>query len=419
VKSLKLRSLGAKLIVMLWVAARLVSMARDEMRRVKAAIKSIGRYPVKHQTSVAEERGVADVLTDDELMYDRLVAGIFREVLDFVASGQEVAFKANEDLNAPKPPSKFEFRGPELGGRMSQELLDLIGQVLWRWVKGLQDKGLKFDFVAGIPNAGDPIADAVVRAAAAEGVQLQRLWLIKQSHGKRRRITEVKPGNWRRGSQVLLIDDVISHGGSKAEAIRVLRAVELVPVALLLVVNRDQGGVQELLRMGVKTHSVFRWEVLRHRYRFLGWMSQEQCQREEDYLQRDREYWQMRRSVLPEDISRADFDVVTVGRAVMIRKGHDGGCLACDDCWEDARAVVVALWNRGRLRHPLSANDPWPRSDLSIWSDQLADDDPDVILVAGHLLERSGESKLEIAKVGVASLLQYGRLAGDHERQTA
>jgi orotate phosphoribosyltransferase len=404
-----------------WMAARVVSKAQQAMGRSVVAAKNYLSYPLAKSQSVKSlaKTKPEEALSEDEMMYERLMAMIFEEVLDFQTYGREVAFKANEDPGAPKPPSKFEFRGPELGGRMSGELLELIGRVLWRWVKGLKQKGFKFDYIASIPNAGDPLADALSRAAADEGVVLNRVWLVKQSTGKRRRIAGVRPGSWNKGARVLLIDDVISHGGSKIEAIRVLRAAGLVPAGLLLVVNREQGGVEELLRMGVQTHAMYRWGALRHRYRFLGLMSHDQCERETDYLRRDREYWLPRRGLLPDDIPKSDFDVVTVSRAMMVHNGCDGGCLACSDCWDDARAVVAALWNHGRLKVSLGAQDPWPRGDWNMWSGQLADDNADVVLAVSQLPRGRGESRLELAKVAVASLRQYSRLTDDRERQTA
>lgn len=349
-------------------------------------------------------------------MSDDLRDGIFREVLEFSSRGRRLAFKANEDTRAPEPPSKLQFRSPAMGGKMSAGLLELLGQALWVRLKALMSLGLKFDYIAGIPKAGDLIADALVVAAAVDGVTLVQLRLIKQQSGKQRKIVGVEGGSRKLKGRVLLVDDVISHGGSKLEAIRILRKAFYSPIGLLVIVDREQGGVKELRLIGIETYALLFWSTMRAYYRANSLMSQKQIAAEEAYLARDRQYWDQFRGPWPDDLANDDYDVVSVGRALMAHNngcGVDDGC-ACKFCWQRARITVAVLRRHCMLPIPLARLEPWPRELQSPWAFDLADDDCDVSLVAKQMPEDPEDwTPLEQAKVAVAALRRSTRLKSD------
>jgi orotate phosphoribosyltransferase len=223
---------------------------------------------------------------------DELLQRIWHEAIDFDVSGRNrLAFKANEDQGAPHPPSKLQFRSPALGGRMSGTLLDLIGQVLWGKLKALISEGLTFGYIAGVPRAGDPIVDALLAAAQAEGREFERVFLGKQQFGQKRTITGVTLKGWKADHSVLLVDDLVTHGGSKLEAVRVLRTADLDPVYLLVLVDREQGGAKELRANGLHTHSAMSWPQMMAYYSQVGLMTDDQLQSEESYRMADAKYW--------------------------------------------------------------------------------------------------------------------------------
>jgi orotate phosphoribosyltransferase len=108
---------------------------------------------------------------------------------------------------------------------------------------------LEFDRLAGIPMAGLPIAVALSLAMDRPLVYARPE--IKK-HGTGREIE----GECKSGETVLLIDDVISGGHSKADAIAVLEAAGLKIKDMLVVVDRQMGGVQQMAARGYTVHPV-------------------------------------------------------------------------------------------------------------------------------------------------------------------
>jgi uridine monophosphate synthetase len=110
---------------------------------------------------------------------------------------------------------------------------------------------LPFDRLAGIPMAGLPIAVAL--SLAMDRPLIYARPETKQ-HGTGREIE----GEHKAGETVLLIDDVISGGHSKAESIAVLEAAGLKVRDVLVVVDREMGGVQVMAARGYTVHSALK-----------------------------------------------------------------------------------------------------------------------------------------------------------------
>ena len=79
-------------------------------------------------------------------------------------------------------------------------------------------------------------------------------------------LAEVLTGPFKAGQTALLIDDVVSLAYSKFEAIEKLEHAGLIVHDLLMVVDRQQGGVQALEEKGYRTHTVINLSQLLERY---------------------------------------------------------------------------------------------------------------------------------------------------------
>jgi orotate phosphoribosyltransferase len=114
---------------------------------------------------------------------------------------------------------------------------------------------LQFDCLAGIPYAGLPIAVAM---------SLEGDWPLVyprkelKEYGTRRQVE----GVFRTGDRALVIDDVITTGGAKLEAIAPLRQAGLRVEDILVVVDREQAGVDSLAAAGLRLHSVLKVRTL-------------------------------------------------------------------------------------------------------------------------------------------------------------
>ena len=105
------------------------------------------------------------------------------------------------------------------------------------------------DRIAGVPYAGLPLA---VAASLAGGVPLIYPRREEKSYGTKRRIE----GVYKPGERVVVIDDIVTDGASKFEAIAPLEEAGLVIRDLVILIDREQGGGELLAARGYTLHSV-------------------------------------------------------------------------------------------------------------------------------------------------------------------
>ncbi len=113
--------------------------------------------------------------------------------------------------------------------------------------------GLAYARIAGLPYAGLPIAVAM---SLEGGVPLIYPRKEAKDYGTQRQIE----GVYAAGERVLVVDDVITSGGAKIEALAPLRSAGLVAEDVLVLVDRsaDRGAI--LRQHGAVLHSVLRVE---------------------------------------------------------------------------------------------------------------------------------------------------------------
>jgi uridine monophosphate synthetase len=105
------------------------------------------------------------------------------------------------------------------------------------------------DRIAGIPYAGLPLA---VATSLAGGFPLLYPRREEKSYGTKRRIE----GGFEAGEHVVVIDDIVTDGASKLEAIAPLEAAGLVVRDLVVLIDREQGGRERLAAKGYALHAV-------------------------------------------------------------------------------------------------------------------------------------------------------------------
>ena len=109
--------------------------------------------------------------------------------------------------------------------------------------------GLIFDRIAAIPYGGLPIGQAV---ALASGKPLLYPRREIKDYGTKNRIE----GAFTAGETVVVLDDLVTTGASKLEAIEPLTAAGLKVADIVVLVDREQGGRKELADKGLRLHSV-------------------------------------------------------------------------------------------------------------------------------------------------------------------
>jgi orotate phosphoribosyltransferase len=130
----------------------------------------------------------------------------------------------------------------------------LIGRLLLERVRKLQPlvRG-----VGGLTLGADPIASAVALTSFLERTPVDSFIVRKEPKGH-------GTGQWIEGrktipdgSRVVVIEDVVTTGGSALKAIERCRAEQLVPVACVALVDRLEGGREAIEAQGVPLDPLF------------------------------------------------------------------------------------------------------------------------------------------------------------------
>jgi orotate phosphoribosyltransferase len=131
----------------------------------------------------------------------------------------------------------------------------LVGHVL---LDLLEEVGLgagEIDAVGGLTMGADPVALALLNAAASRGQNLDAFVVRKEgkSHGLQRRIE----GPDVAGKRVVAVEDTSTTGGSVLTAVEALREAGAQVVGVAVIVDRDTGAKERIQAEGLPYHFVF------------------------------------------------------------------------------------------------------------------------------------------------------------------
>lgn len=117
-------------------------------------------------------------------------------------------------------------------------------------------KDEQVDAVGGLTMGADPIVGALGPVAYQRGLDISLFIVRKEAkqHGTRQQIEgpPLKPGQ-----RVVVVDDVITTGGSVIKAVEAVRAIGCKVVKAIALVDRQEGGTQTLEEMGVPVEPIF------------------------------------------------------------------------------------------------------------------------------------------------------------------
>jgi uridine monophosphate synthetase len=111
-------------------------------------------------------------------------------------------------------------------------------------------RALTFDRIAAIPYAALPIGTALA-------LEMDRPLIYPRQMKKDYGTERVIEGKFTAGETVIVVDDVITTGASKFEAIAPLENARLRVRDVVVLVDREQGGAAEVAARGYTLHAVF------------------------------------------------------------------------------------------------------------------------------------------------------------------
>jgi uridine monophosphate synthetase len=138
---------------------------------------------------------------------------------------------------------------------------------------------LEYDRIAGVPYAALPIGTAVTLQTGDPLIYPRR---EVKAHGTRRQIE----GEFQEGERIVLLDDVISSGGSLQDALAPIEAAGLRVCDVVVLIDREQGGAANLARAGYRLHAAITLRALVDTLVWDGKVAPEDGQRVHEYLAR-------------------------------------------------------------------------------------------------------------------------------------
>jgi orotate phosphoribosyltransferase len=134
---------------------------------------------------------------------------------------------------------------------MSAEGQHLIGRL---GLAAIRAAGWHPAAIGGLTMGADPVAYAIARESLDVPPVIQAFSVRKaaKQHGTRQRIE----GNFSVGDPVVIVEDVITSGGSAAEAIDAVLEGGGTVLGVLAVVDREQGGRGALEKRGINVVSL-------------------------------------------------------------------------------------------------------------------------------------------------------------------
>lgn len=129
----------------------------------------------------------------------------------------------------------------------------LVGKLVFEKIMEL---GLSPDAIGGLTLGADPIAYAVAFYSYYMKKPIQAFVIRKEPKGHGLKLPV--EGNVKPGDHAIIIDDVVTTGGSTIKAINVAKDFGLIVDAVIVLVDRcEQNGRQNIEALGCPVHDIF------------------------------------------------------------------------------------------------------------------------------------------------------------------
>ena len=128
----------------------------------------------------------------------------------------------------------------------------LVGEIFLEEIK----KDSEINAVGGPTMGADPIVGSLLSASHSSDYPLAGFLVRKQEkgHGTGKLIE----GNLKPGDKVVVVEDVITTGGSVIKAIDAVKAAGAEVRKVLVIVDREEGADQKFADLGIEFYSIFK-----------------------------------------------------------------------------------------------------------------------------------------------------------------
>ena len=131
-----------------------------------------------------------------------------------------------------------------------------LGYHLYQQMVAIEkDLGKTVAAVGGMSIGADPLATAVAGGSSRGSPFTGIFGSQAKSHGTQSYLEGLK--NIPEGSDVMLLEDVVTTGGSTIRAAERVRGAGLEPIGVSLIIDRESGGMENLTESGLRSRALF------------------------------------------------------------------------------------------------------------------------------------------------------------------
>jgi orotate phosphoribosyltransferase len=142
---------------------------------------------------------------------------------------------------------------------------ELIGNLFFEAVSEIIASGTPVKGVGGMTMGADPLVSATTVVSSQQGKPLNGLLVRKESKGHGTNQFVEGLANFETGDPVVVLEDVVTTGGSLLKACQRIEAAGLKIVAVCCILDREEGGREKLKEAGYELKALFtRRELLEH-----------------------------------------------------------------------------------------------------------------------------------------------------------
>lgn len=142
----------------------------------------------------------------------------------------------------------------------------------------VRTREINFDVVSAVPTGGLPFGTLLAHKLGAPLTYARKKG---KSHGEERQVE----GKMEKGDRVLVVDDIITTGGSVIEAVRSVRENGGKVDNVLVLLDRTEGGAENLREEGLSLNKVANIEPLVEELESRGKISSEMVDKVKKYLE--------------------------------------------------------------------------------------------------------------------------------------
>jgi orotate phosphoribosyltransferase len=139
---------------------------------------------------------------------------------------------------------------------------DALDEAVLSLVEMIAAQGLSFDLYADVPQAATPLVAVLTHVT--------RIGMITPRAAKTHGAGDAINGAYTPSQTVLVIDDLVTRAESKLEAIHMLEAHGLIVRDVAVLVDREQGGAEQLAAAGYQLHAAVTLSQLLDHWRVTG-----------------------------------------------------------------------------------------------------------------------------------------------------